>query len=292
MPYVNVTHSEKGGNQGSCRDLVEYLEKENQAKGQKPAEKELWFDQKRDNIGPDEVTRRIDRNTGKLKKTEAKFFLVNVSPSAKELAHLGNDPAKLKEYAREVMESYAQNFKKGIGAENLLYFGKVEYNRTYKHTDPEVKAGQARRGEPKEGAQMHVQIIVSRKDAENKRLLSPLNNSSGKNAEHSAKFGQFNQMDFKQGCEAAFDRKFGYEREFAERLEYVNTMKNGNVREKAQLLLSEKDWKREKEWAQKQQPTVSREPTQEKGLSQGKGQQIEKSRNIERERGHGMGMGI
>lgn len=244
--------------------MVEYLEKENQAKGRIPAEGEQWFDQNRQDIGSGEVANRIDRNIRKLKTSEAKFFLVNISPSEKELAHLGNDPAKLKAYAREVMENYAANFKKGIGAENLLYFGKVEYNRTYRHTDPQVQAGQAKRGEPKEGAQMHVQIIVSRKDADNKRLLSPLNNSSGKNAEHSAKFGQFNQMDFKQACETAFDRRFGYQREFAERLVYANTMKNGTVGEKARILLQEREWKDGKQAERQQEQTVSREPVQEK----------------------------
>jgi hypothetical protein len=239
MPHIHITHSEKGDNKGSCRELVAYLEKENQ---QNQPNQELWFNQNRSDIKPGEVQSSIDQNVSKLKKTEAKFFLVNISPSTAELAHIGSDPEKLKAYGRQVMEAYAQNFQKGLGANDLVYFGKVEYNRSYKYTDPEVKAGQAKRGELKEGAQMHIQIIVSRKDADNKRLLSPLNNSSGRNQEHSAKFGQFNHINFKKAGEQAFDQSFGYQRSFEERFEYLNMMKNGKPLEKAQIQLEKQQW--------------------------------------------------
>ena len=115
----------------------------------------------------------IDTNTAKLKQSEAKFYLVNISPSQKELQHIGNDPQKLKEYARGVMAEYAANFQKGLGPDDVKWYGKVEYNRGYKWTDPEVKHGLNQRGEAKAGHQMHVQIIVSRKDSHNQRLLSP-----------------------------------------------------------------------------------------------------------------------
>ncbi len=249
MPYINITPSEKGDNKGSSRELVNYLEKENQTDhpaAEQKKEKEMWFDQFRSNIEPEEVQSRIDKNTGKLKQSEAKFFLLNISPSEKELAHIGNDPEKLKEYAKGVMEVYAQNFQKGINADNLLYFGKIEHNRTYSYKDLEVQRGEAARGDLKPGLQTHVQIIVSRKDNENKRLLSPLNNSKGKNLEHSAKFGQFNQINFKEASEKAFDRQFSYERDFTEQFRYVNTMKNGKVYDKALLSIEKEEFEQNK----------------------------------------------
>jgi hypothetical protein len=277
MPHIHVTHSEKGDNKGSCSELVAYLEKENQENQPK---QEFWFNQDRSDIKPSEVQRSIDQNVSKLKKTEAKFFLVNICPSAQELAHIGSDPDKLKAYGRQVMEAYAQNFQKGLGANDLVYFGKVEYNRSYKYTDPEVKAGQAKRGEFKEGAQMHVQIIVSRKDADNRRLLSPLNNSSGKNLEHSAKFGQFNHMNFKKAGEQVFDQVFEYPRSFEERFEYLNTMKNGKPLEKAQSQLEKQQWNKD------QDTKKEIEARQENKQSQSN----EISRDVKVDRGIGLGL--
>jgi hypothetical protein len=236
MPYVNVTKSETGSNAGSCYTLVAYLEKENQ--GKERSQKELWFDQGRENILPEEVRQSIDGNVAKLKKSEAKFFLVNVSPSEQELAHLGQDPAQLKAYARQVMEQYAENFNKGMKGKDLLYFGKVEWNRSYKYTDQAVQQGDAIRGDLKPGNQMHVQIIVSRKDKSNSKLLSPLNNSSGRNECHSQKFGQFNQVNFKQSCEQAFDQQFTYIRRLEDGFGYRNTMQNGSVSDQANLILA------------------------------------------------------
>jgi hypothetical protein len=45
---------------------------------------------------------------------------------------------------------------------------------------------------------IHVQVIVSRKDITDSIRLSPLNNSRGKNVEHSLKVGQFDRVAFKQ----------------------------------------------------------------------------------------------
>ena len=233
---MNVTKSEAGNNTGSCGDLVDYLEKENRF--QKESAHEKWFNQDRDDIGPKEVMTRIDANIAKLKKTEAKFFLVNISPSEKELAHIGQDPQKLKAYSRQVMEEYAKNFQKGLEGKDLLYYGKVEYNRYYKFSDDEVQEGKAIKGDSKPGSHMHVQIIVSRKDQSNSKLLSPLNNSSGRNEKHSKKFGQFNGVNFKQNCEVAFDSQFEYKRELQEGFRYQNTMQNGSISEKADMILA------------------------------------------------------
>ncbi len=82
---------------------------------------------------------------------------------------------------------------------------------------------------------MHVQIIVSRKDASNSIKLSPLNNSKGKNAVHSQKVGQFDRVAFKQMSEALFDRMFDYDREFKESFKYANTLKHGTYEQKKEV---------------------------------------------------------
>ena len=237
MPHVNITSSSSGSNAGSCGQLVEYLEKENNLKAELKAE--LWFNQSRDDLRAYEVRQDIDHNTAKLKLSEAKFYLINISPSQKELAHIGNDSQKLKDYARNVMAEYAANFQKGLGPDDVKWYGKVEYNRGYKWTDPEVKQGLTQRGELKAGPQMHVQIIVSRKDSDNQRLLSPLTNhrGQGKSQAHSQKFGGFNRVEFKERSEAAFDRQLSYERPLEESFRYQNTMSNGTTQERVEMTL-------------------------------------------------------
>jgi hypothetical protein len=73
----------------------------------------------------------------------------------------------------------------------------------------------------KPGEQMHVQVIVSRKDITDSIRLSPLNNSRGKNATHSLKVGQFDRVAFKQAAERTFDQTFDYNRETACRNAWV-----------------------------------------------------------------------
>ncbi|NVM67761.1 hypothetical protein FHW88_006092 [Mucilaginibacter sp. SG538B] len=243
--HINITTSETGNNKGSSSQLVAYLEKENriaeaQDKHYKP---EYWFNNERDNIQPYEVRSGIDTNVAKLSKDDAKFFLVNISPSEKELLYLkerfGKEGAKdyLKAYANEVMDAYAKNFKRDRveGNQDLVYYAKLENNRYYTYKDLEVRKGKASRGDIKPGEQMHVQVIVSRKDASNTIKLSPLNNSKGTNAEHSKIVGQFDRVAFKQSAEQIFDRMFSYEREVKESFEYANAMKNGSYEQKVEF---------------------------------------------------------
>lgn len=243
--YINITKSETGNNKGSSGQLVAYLEKEN-----RQAElldrnyiPEYWFNNVANEIHPYEVRNTIDNNIAKLSKDDAKFFLINISPSEKELRYLkelyGDDGAKdaLKQYANEVMDAYAKNFKRnGIGSnDDLVYFGKVENSRYYSHKDLEVRKGLAKKGEAKPGEQMHVQIIVSRKDKTNSIKLSPLNNSKGKNAAHSLKVGQFDRVAFKRESEKLFDKLFNYDRSLQESFNYANTMKNGNYDQRQEM---------------------------------------------------------
>lgn len=241
--HINITKSESGNNQGSSSQLVSYLEKENRLYQDQRSEPENWFNQQRQNIQPYEVRTGIDNNIAKLSKDDAKFFLINISPSEKEIKYLkkqyGEEGAKqqLKEFANKVMDEYAKNFKRNnINSNNdLVYFGKHENNRYYTYKDLEVRKGIAKKGDPKPGEQMHVQIIVSRKDATNSIKLSPLNNSKGKNQLHSQKVGQFDRTAFKQTAEKLFDKTFGYERELKETFKYANTLKHGSYEQKREI---------------------------------------------------------
>lgn len=245
--FINITPSETGDNKGSSGALVNYLEKENHLQIQKGRGlgQENWFNGSSGEIPRQEVRASIDRNTRKLGRSESKFFLLNISPSQKEIAHLINKygehgaKEKLKEYAVRVMDEYARNFKRpGIAShKDLLWFGKFENFRYYSHKDKEVKNGIRQKGERKDGRQMHIQIIVSRKDITNTIKLSPENKSKGKNITHSAKMGQFNRNAFKQSGEDVFDNFFDFDRGLKETLKYANTMKNGTAQQKAQMHL-------------------------------------------------------
>jgi hypothetical protein len=242
--HINITKSETGNNKGSCGNLVAYLEKENRLaeKLDRDCTPEYWFNQRGENFQPYEVRRIIDRNVGRLSRDDAKFFLINISPSEREIEFLkdcyGDDiKAALKAYANNVMDAYAKNFKRtGVESNNdLVYFGKLEHHRYYTYKDLEVRQGRAKRGDPKPGEQMHIQVIVSRKDASDSIKLSPLNNSRGGNEAHSQKVGQFDRVAFKQVGEDLFDGMFNYDRQIKESFKYANTLKHGSSKERAEV---------------------------------------------------------
>lgn len=254
--FIHITASETGNNKGSSGTLVSYLEKENRltARDGVPIQ-ENWFNGTSTQIPMQEVRTRIDGNTAKLGREDSKFFLINISPSQKELAHLqqlyGEQGAKhkLKEFAIRVMDEYARNFKRpGITSnQNLLWYGKYENYRHYRYTDPEVKQGSKQKGARKEGRQGHIQIIVSRKDITNRLKLSPQNTSRGKNQQHSARLGQFNRTTFKQSAETLFDREFNFDRGLRDTLKFANTMKNGTAMQKTQMQVLDSRTKKQSE---------------------------------------------
>jgi len=239
--FINITDSREAANKGSSSGLVHYLEKENRLDHKQQPEN--WFNGQQIRIEPYEVKAKIDSNIAKLGRDDAKFFLVNISPSQKEIAFLkeqyGVDGAKeqMKGFAVRVMDAYAQNFKKDSinSHEDLVWFAKLENYRYYSHKDPEVKQGLKKRGDRKDGEQMHVQVIVSRKDATNKIKLSPMNTSRGKNTEHSKKMGQFDRVAFKQSGETLFDSLFAFDRQLKDTMAYANVQKNGKLSQREQL---------------------------------------------------------
>ena len=150
------------GNKISCSDLVEYLSKENE--GKELIDKEHFFNQNGNNYTELGVQKSIDNNVKGLHKNEAKFYMLTINPSQKELQHLAksavdisshkdrvieniNDftPEELKrynkllqEYTNNVMEAYAINFNRGLSAKDIVYFGKVEQQRKFSSKDVEL----------------------------------------------------------------------------------------------------------------------------------------------------------
>lgn len=141
--YIAITRQKIGNTYAnSVADYVGYLEKENQ---ERTADfQEHFFDQNSDQISPEKVIKEIDGNTAKLKKTEPKFYSIIVNPSQRELKHIQNDSEKLRAYTREVMKEYAKCFYRSevITVDDVKYYAKIEYERTYRGFDQKVKENQ------------------------------------------------------------------------------------------------------------------------------------------------------
>lgn len=225
-----------GGRGGSCAGLVDYLEK--QERGQ-------WFSQAQEGMSAQVVTPSIDENKRNLGKEEEKFYQLIISPSQAELAHIGDDPAKLRDYTRAVMEEYARNFGKGIEGKDLIWFAKVEQERTHGPGDRSVQTGEASKGTKKEGEQTHVHLIVSRTedlarfkaqqqagqiDRKHPLKLSPATNHRA--TQRGAVKGGFDRTNFIRASEQQFDRQFGYERSPSETFDYSRTQQHGSQAER------------------------------------------------------------
>lgn len=234
-----VGNSKSDNNKGSSEDLASYLEKEDK---EKPFDQRThFFNSEEDRIRKSRVVSSLDGNNKKLKQKEAKFFMVNISPSAKEQAHilkkitgreikevgeLSKNELKayeheLKSYTKEVIKNYAQNLNRdNLDEKGILWYGKVEHTREYKGTDPLVKEGKAKSGAKKEGLQSHIHVLVSRKEKGNGRSISPFSRSKGnsKNHELNGKKVQqgFNRKEFYSNNEQSFDTKFDYQRPLKE----------------------------------------------------------------------------
>lgn len=227
---TNFSSPIKGANGGSCQRLAGYLEKENNQLP--PSQQEAFFCAHSDKISQSEVVAGIDRNGAAqgLKTAQDRFYTFTIDPSQKEIAHIGGDADKLRDYTRGVMENYAANFGKGIESKDLVWYAKIEYSRSYTHADQAVQDGTAQKGQPKEGEQMHVHIIVSRfaeRQAEQERStsLSPLTNHRKAGG---AIGNGFDRVNFIQANERLFDKSFHYGREQTETFDHARAAKSEN----------------------------------------------------------------
>lgn len=240
---IKISNKNIYANKNSCIDLISYLQNEDIERMKDGKEPEPFFNHEQDKVSAKEVTFKIDNNKTKLCKSDAKFYVIVISPSTEELATMGAtkeaQAAAMKDYIRtEVMPQYANGFNKGVKSNDLLYYGKIHYKR---------------RGKKKENLYAH--IIVSRKDRSNKIKLSPLTNHTGKKNCGNVK-GGFDRSGFFQACEERFDRHFGYDRDVKESFEYCNAIKNGTadqIQEQVERAVKQQQERKQQERKQREQ---------------------------------------
>ncbi len=201
---IRVLPATKGGiysNAGSSGFLVTYLEHEARETGQ--ADRNIFFDQIREGIDRDEVQTRIDENVEGLQKGKPHFHSLVIAPSQEELRHLDEDPKKLTDYTRQVMENYAANFQgkrqKPLTSDNLVWYATIHRSRHYSGLDDAVQTGKAQAQQRKEGEQTHIHVVVSARDRSMSRSLHP---DAGSNRFNYKMWLAKNQQDF--------ERTYGY----------------------------------------------------------------------------------
>lgn len=155
-------------NKSSVTKTIAYLGHEAQEQGRT----NTFFSQSEEGISAEEVQATMDSNTKGLRKQHEKFYSLVLSPSEKELQHIGRDSEKLRAYTVAVMENYAANFNLSNGrqltSDDLLWFATVHEERKLKHGDDQQK-----KGTPKSGLHTHVHVIVSAKDQNEQVRLNP-----------------------------------------------------------------------------------------------------------------------
>lgn len=244
----------QSGSNGGSKSLVDYLEKENE--GKEIDEKNYFFSHTDDFVSSYNVENDIDNNKRGLSSKDIKFYSVILSPSEKELKHIGNDENKLREYTRNVMDKYAENFGKGLKGSDLVYFAKIEHERYVKGFDhAKGEFLNQKQGEKKEGLNTHVHIIVSRNSSSNATTksgkqfkLSPVIKQKSRTwkANGVSRTAGFNRLDFTNDVEKGFDKQFEYKRKLGEKFEYKYAQKQGDIKGLEQLENAEKMVKKPK----------------------------------------------
>lgn len=180
-------------NRGSARQAANYLAHEAKQVG----EKAEFFSSEQVRLTGDEAVAMLDNNRKGLRADEAKFYSLVISPSDQELAHIGNDPVKLRAYTRDVMHAYAENFNlkdgRKLAEKDLVWVATQHNERTARGTDNEPS------GTKKDGLQTHIHLMVSARDREQKITLNPLGTVQ-----------RFNQVRFSAAGNVIFGQKFDY----------------------------------------------------------------------------------
>lgn len=144
----------------------------------------------------EEVVALLDGNVKGLRKDDAKFYSLVLSPSSEELAYIGNDSKGLTQYTQNVMEDYAKNFPlkngKELGEPDLVWAAILHQDRQNRGTDAGVQ------GEKEDGLQTHVHVIVSARDAAQKSTLNSLSTPD-----------RFNRVQFQAKAVAQLEIQFG-----------------------------------------------------------------------------------
>lgn len=222
--FIKVNQAPKGetkNNKGSCVSLASYLDKEKETS---------FFGRGNINVSKETVISTIDKNVSQLGKKDDKFYMLSINPSQDELKHMVGREVNsyseltdiekiglqrgLQSYTHDVMDIYAGNFNRDTirTGDNLVYFARLETERFYHHYDKEVISGEKKTGDKKDGLNVHVHIIVSRKSKDGNVKLSPNAKSRGNEWDLNGKIVSrgFNHMDFKTQSIKRFNADFKY----------------------------------------------------------------------------------
>jgi len=206
MSIIKIQGGLSGGNKGSSKQSVSYLEKEGKIRDKSLRKDEPFFNQKEFNITGVEAVKKLDKKRGGISKTTAKYFSILIAPSEKELVNLSDQD--LKNCAIEAMEVYAQNFEQEVNSNELVWYAKLEHHRKYKGLKKKKKDKLntplgAKSGQYKSGDNRHIHILVRRKTDDNVSA-SPFMNA--RKSRSTPEFGGgkigFNQISFSSKCEA------------------------------------------------------------------------------------------
>lgn len=218
-------------NTGSSAALVEYLCHEDKERLAKGLDILPFFNGQGIDVERGEVIQKLDRNHRKLCFEDAKFYHLDVNPSQEELRAMGATEeeiiANCKVLAVKLTQIYADNFNKDIvvgkdengnnitrrlSGEDIMIFWKVHTTR-----------------HEKEGLQIHIHGVPSRKDIHNKYQLSPV--TSHRNTSKGPVTGGFERNKFYTEVERVFDETFSYSRAAEETFTYCNERKKAKRRE-------------------------------------------------------------
>ncbi|WKN44887.1 DUF5712 family protein [Tunicatimonas pelagia] len=146
-------------NKGSVAKTIAYLGHEAKEQGREST----FFNQNKEGVPAEEVQAAIDNNTKGLRKTQEKFYSLVLSPSDKELRHIGRNPSKLRAYTQAVMENYAANFHLRDGrartSDDFVWFATIHQER--------------KKGTVKTGWHTHIHVVVSANDQHQQVRLNP-----------------------------------------------------------------------------------------------------------------------
>lgn len=200
-------------NAAGCGKSLDYLSKED--KNREP-EHELsgFFSANQTNLSKEDAQGIVEHSLYKkgLKTDQDKYFMVVMSFSQDELK--GKSNQDLIKYAQQnFAKDYAGSVTgRDVDPNQIAWVGKIEETRKHKGYDKEVKEGNAKSGQIKDGDNRHVHFIVARKTLDDKQV-SPHSNHFKSGTNSGAVKGGFDQDVFKLFSEKSFDKSFSHDRE-------------------------------------------------------------------------------
>lgn len=244
--YCNFTAHKPLVYGSSCSQQMAYLTKEDQ--GLEAGEEAYFFNNERSDITLLQAVNIIDENKGSHSNSQSKFYMMNLSPSPRELAHiegLVNETLEhrafssdadqaiakditmriyLQEYVNQAMEVYAHNFERDVKHNNaidkLIRDNPIEKDKIQAQYKRDSQGTILRKGMQKEGLNYHAHVIVSRYEKKGtqreKRSLSPMSKGKQSKGLNNSKVG-FNRDAFNEKLQQNFDTLYNYERPIFER---------------------------------------------------------------------------